>query len=68
MMKQQLAHTLKTSSVLLRTRTALTGTTDKGCLSSLHRMPTRLRTEKLLVTYIFFSSHSQLFSSTFFNL
>lgn len=35
MMKQQLAHTLKMSSVLLRTRTALTGTTDKSCLSTL---------------------------------
>jgi hypothetical protein len=34
-MKQQLAHTLKTSSVLLRNRTALIGTTNKGCISSL---------------------------------
>lgn len=35
MTKQLLAHTLKMSSVLLRNRTALTGTTDESCLSTL---------------------------------
>ena len=33
MTKQQLVHTLKTHSVILQGRTALTGTGDKDCIS-----------------------------------
>jgi len=55
MTKQQLVHTLKTHSVILQGRTALTGTGNKDCLSrfpSFANEPNDIERQKLQLTKV----------------